>query len=160
MNEVVFTDESRICLQHHDGQIRVWRHSGERMLNCCVMHHHTGPAPGIMTSPGLSCSLILAGLSYGERQVPVTIKRTPLNGTVSVVQNCIFWGADIVLGSRADLHIQITMTGQIYQGVILEKHAHLYQSAMGGELVFRDDNAHHHRANIVSECLQSEDIRT
>ncbi|GFW27266.1 transposable element Tc1 transposase [Trichonephila clavipes] len=26
-NEVVFTDESRICLQHHDGQIRVWRHS-------------------------------------------------------------------------------------------------------------------------------------
>ncbi|GFY24333.1 transposable element Tcb1 transposase [Trichonephila clavipes] len=25
-NEVVFTDESRICLQHHDGRIRVWRH--------------------------------------------------------------------------------------------------------------------------------------
>ncbi|GFW26702.1 transposable element Tcb1 transposase [Trichonephila clavipes] len=23
-NEVVFTDESRICLQHHDGRIRVW----------------------------------------------------------------------------------------------------------------------------------------
>ncbi|GFV70242.1 transposable element Tcb1 transposase [Trichonephila clavipes] len=32
-NEVVFTDESRICLQHHDGRIRVWRHRGERMLN-------------------------------------------------------------------------------------------------------------------------------
>ncbi|GFX19567.1 transposable element Tcb1 transposase [Trichonephila clavipes] len=47
-NEVVFTDESRICLQHHDGQIRVWRHRGERKLNSCVMHHHTGPAPGIM----------------------------------------------------------------------------------------------------------------
>ncbi|GFT91364.1 transposable element Tcb1 transposase [Trichonephila clavipes] len=44
-NEVVFTDESRICLQHHDGRIRVWRHRGERMLNSCVMHHHTGPAP-------------------------------------------------------------------------------------------------------------------
>ncbi|GFU26826.1 uncharacterized protein TNCV_4540971 [Trichonephila clavipes] len=29
-NEVVFTDESRICLQHHDGRIRVWRHSGEK----------------------------------------------------------------------------------------------------------------------------------
>ncbi|GFU98960.1 transposable element Tcb1 transposase [Trichonephila clavipes] len=28
-NEVVFTDESRICLQHHDGRIRVWRHRGE-----------------------------------------------------------------------------------------------------------------------------------
>ncbi|GFT66883.1 transposable element Tcb1 transposase [Trichonephila clavipes] len=47
-NEVVFTDESRICLQHHDGRIRVWRHRGERMLNRSVMHHHTSPAPGIM----------------------------------------------------------------------------------------------------------------
>ncbi|GFW57332.1 transposable element Tcb1 transposase [Trichonephila clavipes] len=47
-NEVVFTDESRISLQHHDGRIRVWRHRGERMLNSCFMHHHTGPAPGIM----------------------------------------------------------------------------------------------------------------
>ncbi|GFT13521.1 transposable element Tcb1 transposase [Trichonephila clavipes] len=47
-NEVVFTDESRICLQHHDGRIRVWRHRGERMLNSCVMHRHTGPAPDIM----------------------------------------------------------------------------------------------------------------
>ncbi|GFW67967.1 transposable element Tc3 transposase [Trichonephila clavipes] len=47
-NEVVFTDESRICLQHHDGRIQVWRHRGERMLNSCFIHHHTGPAPGIM----------------------------------------------------------------------------------------------------------------
>ncbi|GFV50673.1 transposable element Tcb1 transposase [Trichonephila clavipes] len=36
-NEVVFTDESRICLQHHDGRIRVWRHRGERMLNSCAL---------------------------------------------------------------------------------------------------------------------------
>ncbi|GFV37330.1 transposable element Tcb1 transposase [Trichonephila clavipes] len=47
-NEVVFTDESRICLQHHDGRIRVWRHRGERMLSSCVMHRHTDPAPGTM----------------------------------------------------------------------------------------------------------------
>ncbi|GFW72080.1 transposable element Tcb1 transposase [Trichonephila clavipes] len=47
-NDVVFTDESRICLQHHDGRIRVWRHREERMLNSCVMHRHTGPAPVIM----------------------------------------------------------------------------------------------------------------
>ncbi|GFY10050.1 transposable element Tcb1 transposase [Trichonephila clavipes] len=52
-NEVVCTDESRICLQHHDGQIRVWRHRGERMLNSCVMHRHTGPAPGIMVWGGI-----------------------------------------------------------------------------------------------------------
>ncbi|UYV67849.1 hypothetical protein LAZ67_5002229 [Cordylochernes scorpioides] len=47
-NEIVFTDEQRFCLQHHDGRIRVWRHREERMLTSCVMHRHTGPAPGIM----------------------------------------------------------------------------------------------------------------
>ncbi|GFU20512.1 transposable element Tcb1 transposase [Trichonephila clavipes] len=31
-NEVVFTNESRICLQHYVVGIRVWRHCGERML--------------------------------------------------------------------------------------------------------------------------------
>ncbi|GFU86583.1 transposable element Tcb1 transposase [Trichonephila clavipes] len=51
-NEVVFTDESRICLQHHNGRIRVWRHRGDRILNSCVMHHHTGPAPGIIEDFG------------------------------------------------------------------------------------------------------------
>ncbi|GFT72705.1 transposable element Tcb1 transposase [Trichonephila clavipes] len=50
-NEDVFTDESRICLQHHDGRIRVWRHRGEGRRNSCVMHRHTGPAPGIMITP-------------------------------------------------------------------------------------------------------------
>ncbi|GFW32149.1 uncharacterized protein TNCV_2601751 [Trichonephila clavipes] len=51
-NEVVFTDESRICLQHHDGRIQVWRHRGETMLNNCVMQRHTGPALGIIHSMG------------------------------------------------------------------------------------------------------------
>ncbi|GFU08092.1 transposable element Tcb1 transposase [Trichonephila clavipes] len=51
-NEGVFTDESRICLQHHDVQILVWRHRGERMLNSYVMHRHTGPASGIMVWGG------------------------------------------------------------------------------------------------------------
>ncbi|GFU51259.1 transposable element Tcb1 transposase [Trichonephila clavipes] len=52
-NEVVFTDESCICLQHHDGRIRVWRHRGERMLNSYVIHRHAGPAPGIMVGVGI-----------------------------------------------------------------------------------------------------------
>ncbi|GFT13054.1 transposable element Tcb1 transposase [Trichonephila clavipes] len=52
-NEVVFTDESRICLQHHDSWIRVWRYRGERMLNSCVMHRHTGPPPVIMVWGGI-----------------------------------------------------------------------------------------------------------
>ncbi|GFY32516.1 transposable element Tcb1 transposase [Trichonephila clavipes] len=52
-NEVVFTDESRICLQHHDGRIRVWRHRGGKMRNSCVMHHHTGSASSIMVWGGI-----------------------------------------------------------------------------------------------------------
>ncbi|GFX82339.1 transposable element Tcb1 transposase [Trichonephila clavipes] len=49
-NEVVFTDESSICLKHQDGRYQVWRHRGERMLNSCIMQRHTGPAPGIMNN--------------------------------------------------------------------------------------------------------------
>ncbi|GFV70163.1 transposable element Tcb1 transposase [Trichonephila clavipes] len=52
-NEVVFTDKSRICLQHHDGRIGAWRHHGERLLNSCVMHRHTCPAPGVMIWGGI-----------------------------------------------------------------------------------------------------------
>ncbi|GFU40677.1 transposable element Tcb1 transposase [Trichonephila clavipes] len=66
-NQVVFTDESRICLQHHDDRIRVWRHRGERVLNSCVMHHHIGPAPSIM---------VWGGIEYHSRTPLVRIAGT------------------------------------------------------------------------------------
>ncbi|KFM60279.1 Transposable element Tcb1 transposase, partial [Stegodyphus mimosarum] len=47
-NEIVFSDESHFCLEHHDDRFRVWRHRGESMLNSCVMYRHTGAASGIM----------------------------------------------------------------------------------------------------------------
>ncbi|UYV69373.1 hypothetical protein LAZ67_6003354 [Cordylochernes scorpioides] len=73
-NEIVFTDESRFCLQHHDGRIRVWRRRGERMLSSCVMHRHTGPVPGIM---------VWGGIGY--------LSRTPLVGNAGNLnsQRCI-----------------------------------------------------------------------
>ncbi|GFU88100.1 transposable element Tcb1 transposase [Trichonephila clavipes] len=61
------TDELRICLQHHDVRIRVWRHRGERMLNSCVMHRHIGPAPGIM---------VWGGIGYHSRTPLVRIAGT------------------------------------------------------------------------------------
>ncbi|GBO11441.1 hypothetical protein AVEN_1649-1 [Araneus ventricosus] len=65
----------------------------------------------------------------------------------------------IILGSRTDLHVQsVTMTGYIYRDVILEQHVRLFRGAMGAEFLFMDDNARPHSANIVDECLQSEDI--
>ncbi|KFM60007.1 Transposable element Tcb1 transposase, partial [Stegodyphus mimosarum] len=70
----------------------------------------------------------------------------------------LVWGG-IILGFRADLHVQIeTMSSQIYRDVILEQHVHLFRGAMGAQFVFMDDNVRPHRANIVSECLQSENI--
>ncbi|GFU15733.1 transposable element Tcb1 transposase [Trichonephila clavipes] len=70
----------------------------------------------------------------------------------------LVWGG-IILGSRTDLHIQsVTMTGHIYRDVILDQHVRLFRGAMGAEFLFMDDNARPHRANIVDECLQSEDI--
>ncbi|GFX89461.1 transposable element Tcb1 transposase [Trichonephila clavipes] len=66
-NEVVFTDESRICLQQHNCRIRVWRHRRERMLNRCVMHRHTGPTP---------CIMVWGGIGYHSRTPSVRIAGT------------------------------------------------------------------------------------
>ncbi|GFS92231.1 transposable element Tc3 transposase [Trichonephila clavipes] len=70
----------------------------------------------------------------------------------------LVWGG-IILGSRTDLHVQsVTMTGHIHRDVILEHHVRLFRGAMDAEFLFMDDNARPHHANIVDECLQSEDI--
>ncbi|GFT29997.1 transposable element Tcb1 transposase [Trichonephila clavipes] len=51
-NDIIFTDESHFCLQHHNGWILIWKHRGERLLNCCVEHRHIGIAPGILFYDG------------------------------------------------------------------------------------------------------------
>ncbi|GFT37596.1 transposable element Tcb1 transposase [Trichonephila clavipes] len=82
-----------------------------------------------------------------------TIERHSYDG-----EKWLVWGG-IILGSRTDLHVQsVTMTGHIYRDGILEQHVRLFRGAMGAEFLFMDDNARPHRANIVDECLQSEDI--
>ncbi|GFU43155.1 transposable element Tc3 transposase [Trichonephila clavipes] len=80
-------------------------------------------------------------------------------------QDTIYSGAGwlvlggIILGFRTDLDVQsVTMTVHMYRDVILEHHIRLFQFAMGAEFLFTDDNARPHLANIVDECLQSEDI--
>ncbi|GFX29452.1 transposable element Tc1 transposase [Trichonephila clavipes] len=39
-NDIVFTDESHFCLQHHDERIRFWRHHGERQLKLPYASQH------------------------------------------------------------------------------------------------------------------------
>ncbi|GFW47726.1 DDE_3 domain-containing protein [Trichonephila clavipes] len=68
-------------------------------------------------------------------------------------------GNDSKMMAITDLHVQSVVTkGHIYRDVILEQHVRLFRGAMGAEFLFMDDNARPHRANIVDECLQSEDI--
>ncbi|GFU68864.1 transposable element Tcb1 transposase [Trichonephila clavipes] len=50
------------------------------------------------------------------------------------------------------------MTSQIYLDYILEQHVRLFRGAMGAEILFMDVHACPHHANIVDECLQSENI--
>ncbi|GFX81442.1 transposable element Tcb1 transposase [Trichonephila clavipes] len=50
------------------------------------------------------------------------------------------------------------MTGHIYRDVIREQHVLLFWGAMGAEFLLMDGNTRPHHANIVDECLQSENI--
>ena len=45
---VVFSDESRFNVWHHDGRIHVRRYAGERHLPECIIQRHTGRTPGVM----------------------------------------------------------------------------------------------------------------
>lgn len=46
---------------------------------------------------------------------------------------------------------------QIYQDIILQ-HVRLFGDAIGADFVFMDGNSRLHRASIVDECLEEEDI--
>ncbi|GFV69990.1 transposable element Tc1 transposase [Trichonephila clavipes] len=46
--QVVFSDESRFNLWHHDGRIRVMRYAGERHIPECNIERHSRRTPGVM----------------------------------------------------------------------------------------------------------------
>ncbi|GFV90686.1 transposable element Tcb1 transposase [Trichonephila clavipes] len=70
----------------------------------------------------------------------------------------LVWGR-IITRSRTDMHVQrVTMTGHIYRDAIMEQHVRLFRGGMGAEFLFMNDNTRRHRANIVYECLHSENI--
>ncbi|GFS73906.1 cubilin [Trichonephila clavipes] len=68
------------------------------------------------------------GIRYHKEK---TIERHRYGGAGWLV-----WGG-IILGSRTDMHVQsVTMTGHIYQDVILEQHVRLFRGAMGAEFLY------------------------
>ncbi|GFX45804.1 transposable element Tcb1 transposase [Trichonephila clavipes] len=62
-----FSDESRFCLQHQDGSIRVWRHLGEHTLTACICLRDIGPSPAVT---------VWGAIGYTSRSPLVSIDRT------------------------------------------------------------------------------------
>ncbi|KAK7099853.1 hypothetical protein V1264_022900 [Littorina saxatilis] len=50
---ILFTDESRFCISHVDGRVRVWRRRGERYTGDCVMEHNGQGGPNVMVWVGI-----------------------------------------------------------------------------------------------------------
>ncbi|GFV03675.1 transposable element Tc1 transposase [Trichonephila clavipes] len=73
-----------------------------------------------------------------------------------VGEGWLVWGG-LILGSRTDLHVQsVTMTSfgmSFWNNMYV-----LFGAPWVQNFFFMDDNTRPHRANIVDECLQSEDI--
>ncbi|GFU42673.1 transposable element Tcb1 transposase [Trichonephila clavipes] len=112
----------------------------------------------LRTTDGAQHQTCLVSSLQLPRHVPVTPKKNTIERHRYGGAGWLVWGGNI-LGSRTDLHVQsVTMTGHSYRDVILEQHVRLFRGAMGAEFLFMDDNARPHRANIVDECPQSEDI--
>ena len=49
LREVTFSDESRLCLEHHDIRTRFYWYRKEYTLSVCIRDRHTGPAPKVMS---------------------------------------------------------------------------------------------------------------
>lgn len=72
----------------------------------------------------------------------------------------LVWGG-IMLGSRTPLHVfdEGSVTAQRYRDEVLEPYVRLFRGAAGPDFLFMDDNARPHRAHIVDDFLEEEDIR-
>ncbi|GBM84654.1 hypothetical protein AVEN_136684-1 [Araneus ventricosus] len=66
-----------------------------------------------------------------------------------------------MLDGRTPLHVfeRGTVTGVRYRDETLESYVRLFRGAVGPEFILMDDNAKPHRALLVDEFLESEDIR-
>ncbi|KAJ4436830.1 hypothetical protein ANN_16962 [Periplaneta americana] len=69
--------------------------------------------------------------------------------------------AGIMFNGREDLHIFAAgnVNAQRYRDEVLERHVQLFRGVVGPHFIFMDDNARLHRANLVDEYHEGEDIR-
>ncbi|KFM74528.1 Transposable element Tc3 transposase, partial [Stegodyphus mimosarum] len=69
--------------------------------------------------------------------------------------------AGMMMDGRTDLHFFGTgsVTGQRYRDEVLEPYVRLFQGAVGPDFIFMDDNAPCHRAVLVEDFLETENIQ-
>ncbi|GFS94163.1 transposable element Tcb2 transposase [Trichonephila clavipes] len=90
----------------------------------------------------------------GTRNDPSNIVERDRFGSGGVM----VWGG-IMIDGRTPLHVFRSVTGQIYRDEVLDPYVRLFRGAYGRDFLFMDDNARPHRANLVDEFLESEDIK-
>ena len=54
LRSVLFTDESKFCVDFNDGRRRVWRQKNERFSDCCVAEHDRFGGGSVMVWGGIS----------------------------------------------------------------------------------------------------------
>lgn len=78
-NAVLFSDESRFCVNTSDGRERVWRRAGERYAECCIREVDRWGGPSVMVWAGISANhmthlVILAGNLTAQRYVDEVLR--------------------------------------------------------------------------------------
>ena len=68
--------------------------------------------------------------------------------------------ASILLDGRTHLHVfeRGTVTAVRYRDEVLEPYVRLFRGEVNPDIILMDDNARPHRAHLVDEFLESEDI--
>ncbi|UYV77104.1 hypothetical protein LAZ67_14003317, partial [Cordylochernes scorpioides] len=133
-------------------------------LNCCLEHHawtHDQLA-NVLFSDESRFSLntdsrrVFIWREPGTRYHPSNIREIDSFRGGSL----LVW-AGISSSRRTPLHIFSggTLTAQRYRDEILEPYLRPYRDQIGHNLILIDDNARPHRARLVNEYLQSENIR-
>ncbi|GFT01114.1 transposable element Tcb1 transposase [Trichonephila clavipes] len=140
------------CVPTHCGLQLTWsKEPAFRTPQC-----YQGGAPHSLRSAGLQCDSCC--IFIWRAPGTVTTKKTSVSDTFSVVQDCSFGEGDYFGFQNRPAFSNRNHDRPNYRDVIPEQYVHLFRGALRTKFVFMDDNARVRRANIVSECLQSEDI--
>lgn len=54
LRSILFTDESKFCVDFNDGRRRVWRQKNERFRDCCIAEHDRFGGPSVLVWGGVS----------------------------------------------------------------------------------------------------------